>query len=507
MEDNEQNSLKSPVNETIERWRALMDALLAKKGQEVPPELLVSLWDVEQTLRKHCGNTHLLQPLFPTLELEAEPLIEDLRIALNHTCRLKRGARRSSRAGHDVEAGMPIRLVFEIGHVGGNIGERSVTIRLNIRTDCETTVVLGDGIVETALPDRLYVIFCRVSRLDSMSTDHQAAAQQVLVDLVDKCSQDRRFEVLRVYSSVYGRFLCVRNSVPALYVAEHVLEQVAKRGVHLAIGMAVGRLEEVEDIGGMNLIGPAINLAARLAALQEAEDKIFLTKEVFDAARQNGQFPKNSFVGPNDGAVKRATFQYYIRLYSPSTLGPSPRPGKYRTFDSHSVVFDIARFSEKTADEQFAVVSKLHRIVIAVIRAIGAQERAARSELWHAPAGDGAALVFSPDRYGGERAWLFARELAQQCHGEVELRLGIATGSVVLIEGQLPVGTAILRADKLCSYPPNWGFCVNRAFWNSIAESVRKGWHAHQFVDDDDALVIDKDNRELPQTSPAALSG
>ena len=103
-------------------------------------------------------------------------------------------------------------------------------------------------------------------------------------------------------------------------------------------------------------------------------------------------------------------------------------------------------------------------------------DRARKGQLWYAPAGDGGVLVFAPDDGGGDTALLFARNLAHGCKPEVEIRLGIATGSVVVIEGSLPAGKGILRADKLSSFPANWQICVNKAFWNGRSETDQRLW-------------------------------
>ncbi|MBF8305208.1 MAG: hypothetical protein HW398_396, partial [Acidobacteria bacterium] len=300
-----------------------------------------------------------------------------------------------------------------------------------------TTASLSTG----DLSGRRYVVFCRICGTDKFKADQLAGAQQVLITACATAKGDSALDVSTVHSSVYGRFLCVRNPVPALDTAIQVLDGAAKSGVRLAIGITVGRLEEVDDLGIKNLIGPPINLAARLAALESAEGKILVTEDVFDSATQSSHFAGKRFSEPRQGRVKRTEFSYRVFNHSSPPLGKLPHAGSARSFEAEVVVFDIVRFSEKNPDEQWEAVTALRRKILAVLGPIGGHDRAKKNLLWYAPAGDGGVLVFSSEEKGGDTAWVFARELSQQCRDQLEIRLGIATGSVVVVGGQLPVGT------------------------------------------------------------------
>ncbi len=199
--------------------------------------------------------------------------------------------------------------------------------------------------------------------------------------------------------------------------------------------------------------------------------------------------------------MKRTDFKYYVRerkkLLRHGTL---PAAGPFRPpFDAYAVVFDLVRFSEKSADEQWGAVTKLRRIVLEVIQPLGGQDRASKQQLWHAPAGDGGVLVFSTDSGGGAGAWLFARELVRHCREQrVEIRLGLAGDPAVVIAGELPVGPSIMRADELCGHPPTWGWCVDSAFWKERRPAERKDWVATPLPADAAALLIHPPGEEPP---------
>jgi class 3 adenylate cyclase len=324
---------------------------------------------------------------------------------------------------------------------------------------------------------RRYVVFCRILGVEGMTVEKLAGAQQALMNVCSETQNNPALQVSEVHSSVYGRFLCFPHSVPALNTACRVLDQAASQGVRLSIGIDAGRLETVDDLGAKNVIGAPINLAARLAARENAEGAITLTPDVYSAAIQHEGFTKDCFEGPWDGKVKRTGFQYYLLKHTAPNIGRLVPLADSCQDAAHVVVYDIAGFSGKNPDEQWQAVTKLRRPIISILVNLGADARIKNQQLWYAPGGDGGVLVFAPENGGDEAAWLFARELVRLCREGVEIRVGIATGSVVVIEDQLPVGSAVLLADKLCGYPPSWGICVNRPFWSGLA-SARSGWQA-----------------------------
>lgn len=348
--------------------------------------------------------------------------------------------------------------------------------------------------MDDPLPNPCYVVFCRICGIKDMTADELGAAMQALADV---CAAPGDSAVHSVHSSVYGRLLCLRDVVPALQVAESVLDRAAEKGVKLAVGVSMGRLEPFLDFGAGNVVGPAINLAARLAAMDEAESKIVLLPDVHGQATQTADYPVTAFARPQDGRVKRTTFQYHLLLHRSPKLGNLPDVGEHRTMGADAVVYDIVRFSEKPPDEQWAVVTELNEAVRDVLHGFDGQKLANQRTLWHSPAGDGGVLVFGGS--GGDTAWVFARELASHCRGKVEIRLGVAHGQTVVIGNDLPVGASILRADALSAHPQPWQHCVDATFWGLRSEAHRREWTATPVEDDQKALLI---LRHGPQAPP-----
>src|SRR4051812_37571702 len=128
------------------------------------------------------------------------------------------------------------------------------------------------------LTTMFYVAFARINGLKEMASDRIAGAVERLAQVAEGVRQDR--PDIRTYSSVYGRFWVVPESVrEALRCAEAVLDAAAAGGVRLGVGVTVGRIEVTEDLLERNVAGMAINQAARLAFLDENEGRIAVDEE------------------------------------------------------------------------------------------------------------------------------------------------------------------------------------------------------------------------------------
>ena len=89
------------------------------------------------------------------------------------------------------------------------------------------------------------------------------------------------------------------------------------------------------------------------------------------------------------------------------------------------------------------------------------------------------------------------------------IRIGIATGTVAVLDGGLPVGAAILRADALSSYPPAGTMCVSKTFWMGRSADDRDRWktvsrsvkaeHASMLAE---AWVLELPDPQTPQQTP-----
>jgi class 3 adenylate cyclase len=364
------------------------------------------------------------------------------------------------------------------------------TIRCATREPVSDTNSIQGEILPADVPDPLYIVFCWISDIKEMPADKLASAVQTLADVCKEASDLENFNVWDVRSSVYGRLLCVRNAADALDAAIRVLDEAAKHGLTLAIGVSEGKVERFSDLGGDNLVGPPINLAARLAAMLQARGKIVVTTGVHDSVVQVSRYPENRFIGPEGGRVKRTVFPFYYLSHSASEVGTLPHGNAHRPINAHVLVFDIVRFSEKSRDEQWRLVTDLHREVVGVMRSLGCGDRAEKGRLWYAPAGDGGVVVFSTDEAGREVAWNLAEHLSRRCRERFEIRSGISSGQAVIVGDNLPVGTGVLRADELSGKPETWDICVSTDFWGELPESVKREWIATPVADDEHALLI-----------------
>lgn len=328
--------------------------------------------------------------------------------------------------------------------------------------------------IPATLPNPLYVVFCRLVFDQDVANDELAAMQQVLLDAADEVAADPRFEVCVVRPSPYGRFLGLPQAANALTAAQNVIDRARERGVRLAIGVAAGeRLEQVSDMNQQNVIGPSVNLAARLAFHPQSAGHILVALAVADDAQRDAAAYRNCFGPPTDGKVKQTTFQYKILLRQTGTL-PSPPTTADRLAAGVAVVYDIEHFSQQDLEGQLAAYAALNRCVNEELQAVNATDIMRDGRLWYAPAGDGGGLVFDVGR--ADVAWTFARLLAEATQDVVPIRIGIATGTVAVLRGGLPVGAAVLRADALSSYAPAGGICVSKVFWDGRKGAEKKLW-------------------------------
>jgi hypothetical protein len=367
----------------------------------------------------------------------------------------------------------------------------------------------GGGIRQPELPDYLHVVFCRILGIESMAADQLAATMQALHDTCQAIKDDTGSGVYEVHSSVYGRFLCVRDTVPAMKAATRVLTGAASRGVQLAVGVAAGRLERADDLSHSNLVGHPINRAARLAATEAAAGHAAIEEGVASqACRAGSGFTSQDFSSTLKAKVKATELEFRLLHQQPVTIGTLSGITQFRAFDAHTVVCDIAKFSQQDADGQWGVVTSLRREVIQALRPL-AGSRADRGRLWQAPAGDGYVLVFAPDDGGGDVAWAFASQLAAACQGRVAIRIGIATGQVVIIGEDLPVGPGILDADKASGFPATGGICANLTFWRGRRDYLQSTWPARPVDGWPDMLLLQPQAagaQATPGSPPSTIS-
>ena len=363
-------------------------------------------------------------------------------------------------------------------------------------------------IPESQPPDPIFVVFCRVCGIDDMAGDRFITAQQALAGVCADRAGKR--SVYAVHSSVYGRFLCVEKPRAAVETATTVLKEAAGRGVHLAVGIDQGRLGRVRDLGHENLIGPPINVAARLAAIAEKSGcSIVVTprakKTLCDAV---GKYRELFSDDPQKASGKRDEVFLYHEF-------PHDRPalGELADCDTepeivHALVYDVARFSAMSPGEAWAVLTHLREKVVGILGRTGGLAHFEANGAWYAPAGDGGVLVFS-NRVTGDTALDVAEKLAVACRGTEDIRIGLAGGTAVIIDDNLPVGSGILRADHLSALPATGYICVDRTFWEDRQPADKKRWTVRDHEGDDehekdtDALLVFPPGIEPPTPPPS----
>ena len=323
-----------------------------------------------------------------------------------------------------------------------------------------------------ALPNPLYVVFCRLCFEPAVATDDLAAMAHVLLEATEEVATSPGFDVPVMRPSPYGRFLGVPGAGMALEAAQQVMDYVTERGVRLAIGVAAeGRTVQVDDLDQSNVIGPTVNMAARLAFHPDSSGQILVTLPVVAEARSHSRVYRNCFGPAKSDQVKETPVAYRMLL---RRTGRLPQPPQADHASVVAVVYDVQHFTKKALPGQTAVFAALNDQVVSQLRAVGADDIMQDGLLWYTPAGDGGGVLFKSTR--ADDAWAFARALRAACHDHVSIRIGIATGTVVILPGNLPVGTAVLRADALSSYPSAGAICVSQAFWQGCHPEDIDSW-------------------------------
>jgi class 3 adenylate cyclase len=324
-----------------------------------------------------------------------------------------------------------------------------------------------------------------------MAADRLGAAQQALADICDghlqKSESKSRSEsksesrgkdrVYAVHSSVYGRFLCVEKPRVAVDTATAVLDEAARRGVRLAVGIDQGRLAWVQDVGHDNLIGPPINRAARLAAWAEAKGlPPILSPRARDSVHGAVDAYRDKLGGLEQGEGKHGEIiPFHTFCHEAPLVGKLDVPAGLAAQSVHALVYDVARFSDKDPEQAWLVLTQLRDTVVRILHNTGNLDAMGWGRVWYAPAGDGGVIAFSSG-VTGDVALDVAETLAERCRGKQEIRIGLATGPAVVIGGYVPVGPGILRADALSNLPDTGNLCVDRTFWNDRRPADRDRW-------------------------------
>ena len=362
----------------------------------------------------------------------------------------------------------------------------------------------------SAYPDVTYVVFCRLEEIIDLPADVLGATVETLAMVVHEvCEQ---ITGLESHSSVYGRLIIVpRRAQQALDVAKELHEKTAKAGVRLAIGVAGGRVEQTQDLTRNNIAGTVVNIAARLAHLEGGGGRVAVDEITFEeASRAVARYSKKAFGNLQEGEVKRTKLRYFwLEYHAPLTDHP-PLPRHYHEAETaHIVAYDVVRFSDNEIRDLVQVVEDLNHAVRRALGAAGGQHLIEGNNLWYAPAGDGGVLVFRADRGSGSRAaWSFANSLLNHTNERISLRVGLTSGPIVVLKGDLPVGSGIMLSDRLCGLAEAGKVCVSRRFWENVLERADKfGWHVQPVPSSEDALIVHRESFDAGSNSTSSEWG
>ena len=347
--------------------------------------------------------------------------------------------------------------------------------------------------------NRLYFVYFRLwgtrsGEVDKLTTAPWANAIRLLLGI---CEQERNDSVTDIRSSVYGRFACVEEPVSALNYALQVRETCVGRGIDLSVGIAAGRPVQVSDLSvpGNNILSTALNGAARLASMDDGKGRIAVHRDSVTAiVNWDETYQLADFLTEDVCPVKGANLPYRFHIDTRTTRVPIAE-GITVNQDSpeevHVMVYDVAGFSGLDTDQARRVVEDLTHEVDRVLKGKGCVQRMQSGELWYAPAGDGGALVLSCRvEDAGSIVFEIACSLRKACGGRLPIRIGLATGSVIVIEGMLPVGRGILASDAVFAIPDTGEMCAAAGFWEQLPAPAKKGWEIRNAEKDRDALLL-----------------
>jgi class 3 adenylate cyclase len=340
--------------------------------------------------------------------------------------------------------------------------------------------------------------------MKEMASDQIAGAVERLAEIAENIGQQSA--EVRSYSSVYGRFWVVPRSVrEALRWAEAVRQCAATGGVQLGMGVTVGRIEVTEDLLKQNVAGMAINHAARLAFLDGNDGRIAVDEEVVSDATDAGQpYTSDAFSTIQSGKVKRTELHYHWLERPAPAVATAPSSQVPETL-AQVVVYDIARFSEKPQRDLVSSVEDLRHAVRRSLESTGLARWTDAGGLWYAPAGDGGVIVFGPER--SRAAWSFAQALLAHTADRVPIRIGIASGIVVVVDKNLPVGKGVLQADRLSGLAEVGQPCVSKRFWKSLEDYEKRDCIVNSIPEDDEAFKVHKRGAaEQASQQPATLA-
>jgi len=217
-----------------------------------------------------------------------------------------------------------------------------------------------------------YVVFARLCDIIGMAADDLdplvRAFDEAVGEAVGVGEAKARQEgvtapiVIRRLESPYGGAVVVLDRVGvALDIAEHLLEAAASRGVRLAIGLHEGPVLDTWDVVKHNLAGSAINYAARLAGLLQAEGTAVASVELVKEAGRARSRTRGRFGAVEHDKVKDTPLAFR-RFDTRQEVSAAPPPSG-SAVKMHAVVYDIVAYSARSDAAQLAALEVLTKAV------------------------------------------------------------------------------------------------------------------------------------------------
>jgi len=333
-----------------------------------------------------------------------------------------------------------------------------------------------------------YVVFVKLWDLSSSVSADIAHALFYKLDslLLRSVKGDKN----KWFPSPYGGAVVVFEVETSLLVAKKIIQETAKKGIQVSIGIAYGHFERVHSVTRWNTAALAMNIAARMASSEKARGRTVVQPKVTkDALLARGEF-RSIFSPLKRAKVKNTTFQYsflvaddYIQTFETSIQVPLR---KQKTRMADVVLFDIEKYSEKSQKDQTRLADSLSRCVEFALAGVAAKPT------HFGPAGDGGYLAFVFDDDGSTHtAWPFARNLRHQANAaNIPIRIGIASGPILSTKDRPIIGAVVLDADHVSSAAPTGQISVTTEFWDALAVELRSEWEVGTATPDGLVLVL-----------------
>ncbi len=318
-------------------------------------------------------------------------------------------------------------------------------------------------------PQSYYVAFFRLCDLEEMPADRLAAAVEFFSQVISNPLSEGA-----VISNPYGGGIICPTVDEALTVTFEVLSQC---GSGIVGGLARGMIYDVRDVTGANYLGHALNRAARLAYLPGMCGKAVASEEfVQDAKEAKDELRQDFFGPPQQGKVKRAELTYHIIEDSTFTHTTNcflniPRK-QQKSEPMHVLVFDLVKYSERDELTQRTMVETLAQAVKHSHDWLGRGPITKDAEIKYSPAGDGGAIIFSNTLI--RSAWTVAEHLQEYSRvHKLALRLGLDSGQMVRRKNAVPLGPAVLGADRAAQSASEGAICFTKRFVDHVPEEDR----------------------------------